>query len=139
MRRNLLLPQGYTVDSWLFLVSSTSSPSQISNCCLSFGTQGSSWRLESCSLQRLGDTQRLPRPGAPQGLAQFHKELLGQSTESHSVLHPGWWATIEGYSASVELGGEQCFVLPRSHFCISRSPPLFLAEYINKLQLPGCL
>ena len=61
-----------------------------------------------CSLQRRGDTQRLPRPGAPQGLAQFHKELLGQSTESLTLFftrlvgnyrglwqrRTGWWTML---------------------------------------------
>lgn len=70
-----------------------------------------------CSLQRLGDTQRLPRPGAPQGLAQFHKELLGQSTESHSVLQPVGGQTIEGYD-NVELGGASMFFFCPSSFTL---------------------
>ena len=61
-----------------------------------------------CSLQRIEDTERLPRPGAPQGLAQFHKELLGQSTESLTLFftllvsscrglwqcRTGWWTML---------------------------------------------
>ena len=39
---------------------------------LLFGTQGGSWRLEPISYkQQTGDTEGLPSPGAPQGLAQF--------------------------------------------------------------------
>ena len=46
-------------------------PSLISNCSnLPFGTQGRSWRLESC-LQEMGDKEKLPYQEAPQGLPQF--------------------------------------------------------------------
>ena len=38
---------------------------------LPFGTQGRSWRLESC-LQEMGDQKEAPCPGAPQGPTWFH-------------------------------------------------------------------
>ena len=94
---------------------STSFPSQISNyLSLPFGTQGRSWRLESVPLQRIGGTERLPRPGAPQGLAQFHKELLGQSTEILTLIFTLLLGNCRGSWLNVELGGEQCFFCPSS-------------------------
>ena len=48
-------------------------PSLISNCLnLPFGTQERSWRLESVPYkQEMGNTERLPCPGAPQRPARF--------------------------------------------------------------------
>ena len=44
----------------------------ISNCStLPFGTQGRSWRLESC-LQETGDKKKLLCPGPAQGPTRFH-------------------------------------------------------------------
>ena len=57
-------------------------PPLISNCLnLPCGTQGRSWRLESC-LQEMGDKKRPPCSGAPQGPARFHSPLFFDTRQS---------------------------------------------------------
>ena len=58
-------------------------PSLISNCLnLPFGTQGRSWRLECVPYkQGMGDAERLPCPGSPQGPAQI-QYVITESMEA---------------------------------------------------------